>query len=38
MGFSNRAQRFTGPNYLDVDSPLKSRKYDTDTYVLEVIF
>ena len=22
MGFSNRAQRFTGPNYLDVDSPL----------------
>ena len=24
MGFSNRAQRFTGSNYLDVDSPLKS--------------
>ena len=22
MGFSNRAQRFTGFNYLDVDSPL----------------
>ena len=22
MGFSNRAQRFTGSNYLDVDSPL----------------
>ena len=21
MGISNRAQRFTGPNYLDVDSP-----------------
>ena len=21
MGFSNRAQRFTGSNYLDVDSP-----------------
>ena len=21
MGFSNRAQRFTGPNYLDVDNP-----------------
>ena len=24
MGFSNRAQRFTGPNYLDVDSPFPS--------------
>ena len=23
MGFSNRAQRFTGSNYLDVDSPLR---------------
>ena len=23
MGFSNRTQRFTGSNYLDVDSPLK---------------
>ena len=23
IGFSNRAQRFTGSNYLDVDSPLK---------------
>ena len=23
MGFSNRAQRFTGSNYLDVDSPFK---------------
>ena len=22
IGFSNRAQRFTGSNYLDVDSPL----------------
>ena len=22
MGFSNRTQRFTGSNYLDVDSPL----------------
>ena len=22
MGFSNRAQRFTTPHYLDVDSPL----------------
>ena len=28
MGFSNCAHRFTGPNYLDVDSPLnmKSKK------------
>ena len=25
MGFSNRAQRFTGFNYLDVDSPLKKK-------------
>ena len=23
MGFSNYAQRFTGSNYLDVDSPFK---------------
>ena len=23
MGFSNRAQRFTGSNYLDVDSPFQ---------------
>ena len=23
VGFSNRAQRFTGSNYLDVDSPFK---------------
>ena len=23
MGFSNQAQRFTGSNYLDVDSPLQ---------------
>ena len=23
MSFSNHAQRFTGSNYLDVDSPLK---------------
>ena len=23
MGFSNRKQRFTGSNYLDVDSPLR---------------
>ena len=27
MGFSNRAQRFTGPNYLDVDSPLQQDLY-----------
>ena len=26
MGFSNRAQRFTGPNYLDVDYPVKKKK------------
>ena len=26
MGFSNRAQRFTGSNYLDVDSPLQFLK------------
>ena len=25
MGFSNRAQRFTGSNYLDVDSPLTTQ-------------
>ena len=25
MGFRNRAQRFTGSNYLDVDSPLKRK-------------
>ena len=24
MGFSNRAKRFTGSNYLDVDSPLQT--------------
>ena len=40
MGFSNRAQRFTGSNYLDVDSPLhpdedstfiwSSTKYELD--------
>ena len=24
MGFSNRAQRFTAPNYLDVDSPFEA--------------
>ena len=24
MGFSNRTQRFTGSNYLDVDSPLSN--------------
>ena len=23
MDFSNRAERFTGPSYLDVDSPLE---------------
>ena len=23
MGFSNRTQRFTGPNYLDVDIPFQ---------------
>ena len=23
MGFSDRTQRFTGPNYLDVDNPFK---------------
>ena len=26
MGFSNRAQRFTGSNYLDVDSPMEKIK------------
>ena len=25
MGFSNRAQRFTGSNYLDVDSPFRGK-------------
>ena len=25
MGFSNRAQRFTGSNYLDVDSPFQKK-------------
>ena len=24
MGFSNRAKKFTEPNYLDVDSPLEN--------------
>ena len=27
MGFSNRAQRFTGSNYLDVDSPFQLSSY-----------
>ena len=26
MGVNNRAQRFTGSNYLDVDSPLQKMK------------
>ena len=32
MGFSNRAQRFTGSNYLDVDSPLH-RNYSSGAMV-----
>ena len=27
MGFNNRAQRFTGSNYLDVDSPFYSYQH-----------
>ena len=26
MSFSNRAQRFTGSNYLEVDSPLENKE------------
>ena len=31
MGFSNRAQRFTGSNYLDVDSPFFSNHFPSKT-------
>ena len=34
MGFSNRAQRFTGSNYLDVDSPLKKRNLPKNNKIL----
>ena len=34
MGFSNRAQSFTGSNYLDVDSPLHKQKGKTGSGTL----
>ena len=34
MGFSNRAQRFTGSNYLDVDSPFETKKSSIQVYLL----
>ena len=37
MGFSNRAQRFTGSNYLDVDSPLMSNRSVCRTAQLHLV-
>ena len=37
MSFSNRAQIFTGSNYLDVDSPLKQDESQY-SFILEVKF
>jgi hypothetical protein len=38
IGFSNRAQRFTGSNYLDVDSPLVRQKYILEEKLWYTIF
>ena len=35
MGFSNHAQRFTGSNYLDVDSPLVNRLKSFTIYIIK---
>ena len=36
MGFSNCAQRFTGSNYLDVDSPFNSKQLKASCWNLTV--